>query len=79
MCSVSLCLGPTSSETTTVGGAVSVGREAVRTDDLGTANGAFELFARSVLGAAANLGAAFGTTALLVGTAQGHHQLVVDD
>ena len=43
-----------------VGAEVSVGKEVVGTSELGTTNGAFELLAGGVLGAAANVGAAFG-------------------
>ena len=52
---------PQSGTVRTEGAVVSVGKEVLRTDDLGTANGAFELLAGGVLEAAAIFGTFFGT------------------
>ena len=60
MCYVSLFLGPTCSGIVPVGAPISIGKEVVGTSELGTANGAFEVLAGGVLGAAANFGAAIG-------------------
>ena len=70
--------GPPQSGTATAGAVVSVGKDVVGSDELGTASGAFELLAGGVL-QAANFGIAFGT--LLVGTVR-HFQTVtqhIDD
>ena len=61
MCSAYFVLGPPKSVTGTVGSVISNGKEVVGIDELGTADGAFELLAGGILGAAANLSTAFGT------------------
>ena len=49
----------------------SVGELVVGPDELGTVSGAFELLAGGVLGASANVVAAFGTECSSAGTARG--------
>ena len=51
-----------------------MGEEVVGIDEVGTVNGAFDLLASGVLGAATKFGAAFGTFFL-----SEHLQLVVGD
>ena len=48
----------------TAGAVAPVGKEVVGIDELGTANGAFELLAGGVLGAGANVGAALALSQL---------------
>ena len=75
VCSASLVLGPPCS----VRAVISIGREVVGKDELGTASDAFVVLVRDVLGASANCGAAFVVECSLSWNSSGSLQLVVGD
>ena len=55
------CLGSPSTRTFTVGAVISIGKEVVGIEEMGTTTGALEILAGGVRGAAANFEADFGS------------------